>query len=120
VLALVMTWWITFTVVVTLCLCLGFGPAGIVAGNTSIHTSSTPQLLLTNSAFLTRLPSRGFPVVDVRCLYTCRRPLCNSYFIDDAGSGDAVSGVVWSGGGDRRDCHCVGLWGREVMAFSLL
>jgi len=32
VLLLITVWWITFTVVVTLVLCLGFGPSGIVAG----------------------------------------------------------------------------------------
>ena len=32
VLLLITVWWITFTVVVTLVLCLGFGPSGVVAG----------------------------------------------------------------------------------------
>ncbi len=32
VLALIMAWWITFTIVLTLLLCLGFGPVGIVPG----------------------------------------------------------------------------------------
>ncbi|KAF4612542.1 hypothetical protein G7Y89_g15590 [Cudoniella acicularis] len=33
VLAIVMAWWITFTLVMTICMTLGFGPAGIVAGS---------------------------------------------------------------------------------------
>ncbi|KAJ5225382.1 hypothetical protein N7468_006607 [Penicillium chermesinum] len=33
VLAIITAWWITFTVVVTICLCLGFGSGGIVVGS---------------------------------------------------------------------------------------
>ncbi len=36
VLALIMAWWITFTVVMTLIMCLGFGPRGIIAGKQSL------------------------------------------------------------------------------------
>ncbi|OQN95508.1 hypothetical protein B0A48_18380 [Cryoendolithus antarcticus] len=33
VLLLITVWWITFTVVITLFLCLGFGPGGVIAGS---------------------------------------------------------------------------------------
>ncbi|KAJ0421100.1 hypothetical protein BJY00DRAFT_283109 [Aspergillus carlsbadensis] len=33
VLTVITAWWITFTVVMTILLCLGFGPGGIVAGS---------------------------------------------------------------------------------------
>lgn len=29
---LITVWWITFTIIITLVLCLGFGPGGVVAG----------------------------------------------------------------------------------------
>jgi hypothetical protein len=32
ILLLITVWWITFTIVVTLVLCLGFGPSGVAAG----------------------------------------------------------------------------------------
>ncbi|OGE53457.1 hypothetical protein PENARI_c007G04040 [Penicillium arizonense] len=32
VLAIITAWWITFSIVITIILCLGFGPGGIVAG----------------------------------------------------------------------------------------
>jgi hypothetical protein len=32
VLAVVMAWWITFTVVLVIALSMGFGPAGVIAG----------------------------------------------------------------------------------------
>ncbi|KAL1585220.1 hypothetical protein WHR41_05767 [Cladosporium halotolerans] len=30
---LITVWWITFTIIITLVLCLGFGPGGVVAGS---------------------------------------------------------------------------------------
>ncbi|XPS75412.1 hypothetical protein M3J09_007499 [Ascochyta lentis] len=33
VIAIIMAWWITFTIVATLLLCLGFGPKGIIPGS---------------------------------------------------------------------------------------
>ncbi|PYH94032.1 hypothetical protein BO71DRAFT_399203 [Aspergillus ellipticus CBS 707.79] len=33
VIAIIMVWWVTFTVVTTIIICLGFGPAGVVAGS---------------------------------------------------------------------------------------
>jgi hypothetical protein len=39
VIAIIMAWWIIFTIVATLLLCFGFGPKGIIAGVQFIITA---------------------------------------------------------------------------------
>lgn len=94
ILAIITAWWITFTVVMILVFCVGFGSVGIAAGLANppvkISAEQPPKLICFN-----RLRSRCFSVLDVWWLYSCRWSLRH---FDKHGDGRLVDTLV----GDTR------------------
>ena len=73
ILLLITVWWITFTVVVTVGLCLGFGPSGIIAGEKPLL--QRPCYKLMTRRFLRCC----IPVLGIWCLHSGRRYICDAY-----------------------------------------
>lgn len=117
VLAIIMAWWITFTIVATISACAGFGPVGIIGGVFLCHLyiPSCPQkltILLLNNRDL----GSSLPIMGVRRVHSRRRDLCNFNKCGDDGSPRACYSCNQCHCGDISGCSGRSLWSGSMRA----